>query len=217
MDKSILRHIDGEDFIFDCRRVIYWPRRRILIAADLHWGKTQYLRSHGIGISDRVFDADLERLSEIYHQYDFKTFLVLGDLIHHEKAMTKGVVEKIAKFRNDFPFELVLIKGNHDRFSEFPPSWGIVEESYLPIDDFFFSHEYQPKRKEFQFAGHVHPMFRLRLGHDELRLPSFILGEDFCLLPAFSHLTGGQDVRLKRGEEAIVLLEDGVEAFKASR
>ncbi len=48
----------------------------------------------------------------------------------------------------------------------------------------------------------------------ELRLPSFILSQEFCLLPAFSHLTGGQDVKFKKEQQAIVLMDDGLEVFE---
>jgi uncharacterized protein len=213
MGQLISRVINNEEFIFDYRRVIYWPRRKILLAADLHWGKTEYLRNHGIAISDNVFDADLLRLSHIMDDYEVSTLMVLGDLIHHEKALSRGVVEKVARFRHENNCELLLIKGNHDRYTEFPSSWAIVEESEFYLDSFYFSHEYKDDIEAFQFSGHVHPMIRLRAGMDSLRLPSFILGDDFCLLPAFSQLTGGQDVKLRKGQEALVVMDDGIETF----
>ncbi len=213
MDKSVVRTIQDEEFIFDCRRAIYWPRRKILLTADLHWGKTQFLRNHGIAITDKVFEADLLRLSQVMDDYETTTLIVLGDLIHHEKSLSKGIVEKVADFRNHNPCELVLVKGNHDRFTHFPESWGIVEETEMKIDQFYFTHEHKNKIKDYQFSGHIHPMLKLKAGVDILRLPSFILSNKCCLLPAFSHLTGGQDIKLKKDQEAIVLMEDGLEVF----
>lgn len=213
MDKSLSLIIHDEEFIFDCRRGLYWPRKKILVTADLHWGKTQYLRDHGIAISDKVFEEDLKRLSELMDDYETRTLLVLGDLIHHEKALSRGVIEKVAHFRHHNPSELLLLKGNHDRYSEFPESWGIVEESDFKIDHFYFSHEQNKKIADFQFSGHIHPMLRLKSGFDSLRLPSFVLGDNFCFLPAFSHLTGGQDVKLDRSQKAIVVMPDGLEVF----
>lgn len=209
--------IREQEFIFDCRRSIYWPAQQILLTADLHWGKTQFLRQHGIAITDNVLDADLKRLSDLVRDYPVKTLLVLGDLIHHEKALSHGIVAKVAEFRHQHPFELMLIKGNHDRYTKFPESWGIVEEKEFSFKHFLFTHEHKMKTKSknvFQFSGHIHPMMRLRAGFDELRLPSFIISEKACLLPAFSHLTGGQDVKLKAGEKALVLTEDGLEIFE---
>lgn len=213
MDKNIVYNIRNESFVFDCRRAIYWPSQKILLTADLHWGKTQFLRDHGMAISDKVFDQDLLRLSRVLDDYDTRTLIVLGDLIHHEKALSKGVVEKVAAFRSSCPCELLLIKGNHDRFTHFPDSWGIVEEKNFYFKSFYFCHEHDPDITDFQFSGHIHPMMKLKAGPDLIRLPSFILDQHFCLLPAFSHLTGGQDMKIKPGQEAIVLMEDGIEVF----
>lgn len=213
MDKNVIYKIRDEDFVFDCRRAIYWPSQKILLTADLHWGKTQYLRDHGMAITDKVFEGDLMRLSHLLGDYDVRTLLVLGDLIHHEKALSKGIIDKVADFRHANPCELILIKGNHDRFTQFPQSWGIVEEKDFYFKHFYFCHEHNPEVSDFQFSGHIHPMLRLKAGPDMIRLPSFIMDQDFCLLPAFSHLTGGQDVKLKQGQEAIVLMEEGLEVF----
>ena len=214
MDQSILRLIHHEEFIFDCRRVIYWPRRKILLVADLHWGKTEYLRNHGVAITDRVFENDLLRLSHAMDDYDTDSLIILGDLIHHEKSLSKGIISKVAHFREKNPCELVLVKGNHDRYAQFPESWGIVEEPDFYIDRFYFSHDHNPKNPNFQFSGHVHPMLRLRAGHDIMRLPTFLLDQSYCLLPAFSHLTGGQDIKIKQGQKALALLNDGIEIFE---
>ncbi|HXH30899.1 MAG TPA: ligase-associated DNA damage response endonuclease PdeM [Bacteriovoracaceae bacterium] len=214
MDKSIKLSLQEEEFIFDCRRALYWPRRKVLLTADLHWGKTQFLRNHGIAISDRVFDEDLRRLSKVMDDYQTDSLIVLGDLIHHEDSINKGLTEKVAHFREHNPCELILVKGNHDRYAKFPDSWGILEEPDFHLDGFYFTHEHVKKKKEFQFSGHLHPTLRLRSGNDELRLPAFVLGEKFCYLPAFSHLTGGMDIRLAKGERAIVLTEQGLEVFE---
>ncbi|WPU65172.1 ligase-associated DNA damage response endonuclease PdeM [Peredibacter starrii] len=214
METSLVRTIHEEEFIFDCRRIIYWPRRKIMLAADLHWGKTNYLRNHGIAITDKVFEADLNRLSHCLADYETTSLIVLGDLIHHEKSLSRGLIAKVANFREENPCELVLVKGNHDRYTDFPESWGIVEEKDFKIGHFSFLHEHNPQLTGFQFSGHIHPMMRLRAGVDELRLPSFILDKEFCLLPAFSHLTGGQDIKLEKGQSAFVLLDEGLDVFE---
>ncbi len=214
MDKSLSLTIQDEEFIFDCRRTIYWPGKKVLIATDLHWGKTTFLQKHGIAVSDKIFEEDLKRLAHTLNDHDVDTLLVLGDLIHHEKSLSRGVIERVAHFRSENPCELILIKGNHDRYADFPDSWGIVEEKDFRLKDFYFTHELKSKEKYFQFSGHVHPTMRFRDGHDTLRVPAFILNEKSCLLPAFSHLTGGQDVKLKNNEKAVAVLPDGLIIFQ---
>ncbi|HXH75687.1 MAG TPA: metallophosphoesterase [Bacteriovoracaceae bacterium] len=117
MDKNVSVNIKDEEFIFDCRRTIYWPRQKVLLAADLHWGKTQFLRNHGVAIADDIFDADLSRLAHVMDDYEVSSFIVLGDLVHHEKALSSVIINKVTNFREQFPCELMLVKGNHDRYT----------------------------------------------------------------------------------------------------
>jgi metallophosphoesterase superfamily enzyme len=138
----------------------------------------------------------------------------LGDLIHHEQSLNLNVEQKIASFREQYPCELILLRGNHDRYTTFPDSWGIVEENDFYIKNFYFSHEFQSGMKDFQFSGHVHPMIRLKGGYDELRFPAFILGQEFCLLPAFSYLTGGRNIRLQKGQEALIVTNSGMDLIR---
>lgn len=211
--KSLNQKINSEEFIFDYRRAIYWPKEKILISTDLHWGKTTYMQKHGIPISDQVFDHDLKRLEALLKDYETSTFLVLGDLVHHEQSLTAPMMEKIAYFRHQQPCELLLIEGNHDRYAVFPESWGILTEKSFAHKDFYFTHDLKKKSPYYQFAGHLHPMLKFYSGHDSMRLPSFILTEKYCLLPAFSYFTGGQEVRLLEGHKGIAVTDEGLELF----
>lgn len=214
MDSTLSLVIEEEEFIFDCRRAIYWPSRKVMLTTDLHWGKTDYLQKHGIAVPDKVFDEDLKRLAEVISDFDVKTLVVLGDLIHHEKALSHGLIERVAHFRDQNPCELILIKGNHDRYTTFPESWGILEEKDMTVGNFYFTHEIKPRIKKFQFSGHIHPMMRFRSGGDQIRLPVFMVERNSCLVPAFSHLTGGQDLKLKENQKAIAVMPDGLMLFE---
>ena len=214
MDQSLSLQIKDQEFIFDCRRAIYWPSKKVLMTTDLHWGKTDYFQKHGIAIPDKIFDEDLSRLSRIISDYEVDTMVVLGDLIHHEKSLSHGLIERVARFRADNPCELILIRGNHDRYTHFPESWGIVEENDMSVGDFYFTHELKEKVKKYQFSGHIHPTMKFRTGSDQIRLPVFMLTINSCLVPAFSHLTGGQDVKLKPNQKAIAVTDEGLMLFE---
>lgn len=216
MDQSFRLALRNEEFIFDYRRAVFWPGKKILLATDLHWGKTSFFQRHGIAISDQVLDEDLLRLGQLIQDYKVETLIVLGDLIHHEKSINPWLTQKVLDFRHSHPCELILIKGNHDRYTEFPEAWGIVEENELRIGTFLMTHESQRRERSFQFSGHVHPTLKLRTSHDVLRLPAFIIKENACLLPAFSLLTSGQDVRLLKGEMGIGITENSLEVFRRS-
>jgi uncharacterized protein len=212
--QSLTFEIEGEEFIFDHRRVIYWPRLKILLAADLHWGKTAYLQKYGIAVTHKVLENDLFRLSQILKDYDVRSLVVLGDLIHHEEVLDQSIVSMISEFRHFHPCELILLKGNHDRYARFPEEWGVVEEKDLYLKGFYLCHDHHRSIGNFQFSGHIHPLFNIRAGNDLLRLPTFILDPKFCLLPAFSELTGGQSLRLKKGQRAVVILPESLEVFE---
>lgn len=204
------------DFIFDYRRGVFWKQKKVLMVTDLHWGKSTFFQKHGIAIPDDVLDSDLDRLKNLMREYDPSTVLILGDLIHHEGSLHDRLVEKIAHFRHAYPFEFILIKGNHDRYTSFPESWGIVEEKKLVIENFSFTHDLVKKENNFQFSGHLHPMMAFKTGLDFIRLPAFIIKEKACLLPAFSVFTGGQSMKLGKKEKAIVVYNDGLEVFENS-
>ena len=213
---QIKRVINGEEFIFDKRRVIYWPRRRALIAADLHWGKTHYFRQHGRALPEEAFEKELNILSDVFKDYETKTFLVLGDLIHHEKSLTPELLRRISWFRHYHPCELLLLQGNHDRYTDFPESWGIIQEPELRLDGFLFVHEEIKKGKEahFVFSGHLHPMVSLKSGFEKIRAPAFVLSSQSCYLPAFARLSGGVEIKLNAHSEALVVFDHGLEPFR---
>ncbi len=209
--------IQNNEFIFDYRRGIFWEEKKILIVTDLHWGKTTFFQKHGIAISDDILDADLLRLIDLFKTYNPSTVVILGDLIHHERSLQDHLIEKIARFRHTYPFEFILLKGNHDRYATFPESWGIVEEKKMEIEGFSFTHDFIKGERKFQFSGHIHPMISLKSGVDFIRLPAFIVKEKSCLLPAFSAFTGGRTLRLENGDKAIVVYSDGLEVFEKNR
>lgn len=68
-------------------------------------------------------------------------------------------VEKVAQFRDLYPTELVLVKGNHVCYTSFPKSWGIVKETHFYLDQFSFVHEQKAR-------GEV-SVFRSYSSHDE--------------------------------------------------
>ena len=52
----------GETLHLHADRALYWPRRRMLIVADVHLGKAAAFRSHGIPIPRGTTQKNLQRL-----------------------------------------------------------------------------------------------------------------------------------------------------------
>jgi DNA ligase-associated metallophosphoesterase len=189
-----------------------WPSRRALLVADLHWGKTETFRAHGIALPDGTLGGDLGRLAAALERTGARRVIVLGDLIHHATGLTPALVDAIAAFRRRLPFDLVLVRGNHDKASlTVPASWGVeIVERELEDGPFLLRHEPVAAEGRYVWAGHLHPQVRLVGRGDSLTLPCFHLGRGVGVLPAFSEFTGGLLVRRRPGERVFALVEGHV-------
>ena len=69
----------------------------------------------------------------------------------------------------------------------------MVDEPYQ-VGPFIFAHHPQSHPQGYVLAGHVHPVYRLAVRGDSLRLPCFLFGQDSAVLPSFGAFTGGYPV-----------------------
>ena len=202
----------GEKFqaTLDGRRAVYLPGCQSLLVADLHWGKGETFRKHGIPIPDALLLSDLRRLSALIDDYQPQRLLVLGDLIHGVAGLTEGLDRTILEWRSEHGLPIVLIAGNHDRSIEkVADRWGIqvIKES-LEEMPFAFSHE-QLTGGFFNWSGHVHPAIRLAGRVDSMRFSCFHFNRYGATLPAFSEFSGGFNIQ-PNAEDRVFALSDGL-------
>ena len=108
--------------------------------------------------------------------------------------------------------KLTLVRGNHDAHAGDPPAalrMDTVDEPF-GIGPFACCHHPEPRAEGYVLAGHVHPVYRLSAGGDSLRLPCFLFGEGYAVLPSFGAFTGGYLVTPKEGERLFVAADDAV-------
>lgn len=193
-------------------RVLYWPEEGLLAAADLHWGKTESFRQHGIPLPSGVLEDDLARLSQALRNTGARKLLLVGDLVHTREGLTDGVLQHVTRWRQGHDVEMVLVRGNHERhLQSLPPAWRMsIEEEHLDVGPFRFAHHPEPAPGRYVWAGHLHPTVRLSSGADRLRLPCFHVGRAVGVLPAFSAFTGGYNVTRRPGERVFAIAEDSV-------
>lgn len=194
-------------------RGLYWPQAGLLAVADLHWGKPESFQQHGIPLPTGVLEDDLERLSQALHRTGARRLLLVGDLVHSRRGITPAVTQRIATWRAGHDaVEMVLIRGNHDRHLKLlPPEWRIdVQEEHTDEGPFRFAHHPEPATGRYLWAGHLHPVVRLPLGKDRVRLPCFHLGPEVGILPAFSAFTGGVNVTRRPGERIFAIADTAV-------
>lgn len=183
--------VKGETFVLTNQRVLYWAREKALILSDLHVGKSATFRKHGIPISRKVLEDDLERLCHLIAHFKAEKLIVVGDLFHAEFN------QDIAYFKDwliQTQVKIELIAGNHDRHSDhFYESLGLKVYAREKISQTirFVHDETAPNEDYFTISGHTHPGVLIKgKGRQHIKLPCYQVTEHQLILPAFSKFTG---------------------------
>ena len=216
---QITRHIiRDQEFCLSSERCIYWASEKILIASDLHFGKTGHFRKAGIAVPQSVYKEDLQRLFNLINFFKADRLLIVGDLFHSKANLE---LEWFQRWRNDHQQLIVdLVQGNHDILDA---GWyartGIaVTKGSLNINQFCFQHDpaeciNQDMLAEppYLFTGHIHPGVVIHgLGKQSLRFPCFYFGKDHCILPAFSRFTGAVSVNAREADAVYAIVNQSI-------
>ena len=171
---------------------LYWARQGLLAVADVHLGKTESYRAHGVALPDGVMHDDLVRLAAAVEDTGARRLVVIGDLIHDAAGVTGVVRESLLRWRQTIPCALDLVLGNHDRrLKVMPEEWQLtIHDPCLRIEPFVFAHE-RPVDDTFTWLGHLHPVALLRQGYDCVKVPCFHLSDGAGILPAFTSFSTG--------------------------
>ncbi len=214
--------VRGERLHLLAERAIYWPGRRTLLVADVHFGKAATFQHFGLGVPDGADTGttrdDLGRLTHLIEHTGAERLVVLGDLLHSQHGQAAHLLELVSRWRLQHnALELLLVRGNHDRRAGDPPDdWRVtcVEQPW-PDTPFCFRHEPEtdpgPSACGYTLAGHIHPAVTLNgRGKLQTRLPCFVFGANSGLLPAFGSFTGSASRKPKTGERVFVIAGDEV-------
>jgi DNA ligase-associated metallophosphoesterase len=204
--------VAGEELVLLPERAAFWPAKGWLICADLHWGKAETFQHFGLPVPSAVLNRDLERLATCALGLGAGRILVLGDLIHARVGLSDGVRASVAEFFQRTKIPMTLVRGNHDRsLRKIPEDWNLeVVEDFLDAGPFRFRHDDGPRENQYQWLGHVHPLWVMRTGGDRVRLPCFWMQKHAMTLPAFSAFTAGIVVTARPGDRVFGLTEDEV-------
>lgn len=186
MISEISINFAGEQLKLNQYRSIFWDKEKSLILSDLHLGKTAHFRKNGIALPNGVIEKDLENLQNLIEHYEPEKIIIVGDLFHAE---LNSEIEIFRKWFEDFKIiKWLLVKGNHDRFSE---EFGIEEAQIYETENLIFSHESLDSLQKSQIGGHIHPGVTLMAqNRQKLKFPCFLVSENQIILPAFSQFTG---------------------------
>jgi DNA ligase-associated metallophosphoesterase len=191
------------------QRAVWWPARRTLLLADVHFGKSAAFRQYGVPVPSGSTARDLSRISDLVNATGAERLIILGDLVHGPVAKLAELIEAVAIWRErNGKLKILLVRGNHDRAAgPVAPQWKIdeVAEPYEE-DGFRFCHAPCDDRDLPTFAGHVHPTAQLRdFDGSVVIAPCFVVENQCLILPSFGTFTGGYTVEQGDGREIFIV------------
>lgn len=198
---------------------LYWPARRALIVADLHFEKASWFAAGGQMLPPYDSLATLTALTALVERTQPQELWCLGDSFHDAKGCDRlPAAARAALTALAGSLRWVWITGNHDAALAGDIGGEIVEEA--EVDGLLLRHEAEPREMRPELSGHFHPKLRVRLRGRHVARRCFVATSTKLILPAFGALTGGLDAQhpeiiraVGRGAEALVALEDRLLRF----
>jgi DNA ligase-associated metallophosphoesterase len=195
-------------------KAVYWEAEEALLIADLHLGKSATFRAAGIGVPGGSTSHDLILLGELLNLTQSRSLYILGDFFHAKAGLTAETIKQFSEWRQSLHhLDIVLIKGNHDRFAvRLPAGLGIDRmESRVERGDILLQHTPEIVAGKYVLAGHLHPAVQLfSAGRIKQKLPCFFFGKEYAILPAFGSMTGTATIKPREGDRIFVIAEDEV-------
>ncbi|MEG1329602.1 MAG: ligase-associated DNA damage response endonuclease PdeM [Janthinobacterium sp.] len=203
----------GEQLWLLASKAIYWPARKMLVIADIHFGKAAAFRALGVPVPRGTTTQNLLALDALLASYACEEIVFLGDFLHARAAHAPATVAAMLAWRARHPaLRLTVVRGNHDAHAGDPAAaLGIrmVDEPHQ-VGKLSFCHHPDTVAPGYVLAGHVHPVYHLRADRRGLRLPCFLLGRQRAILPSFGAFTGGHAVRPAAGERVYVTADAAI-------
>jgi len=203
----------GEDVLLLAQKALYWPRERMLLIADIHFGKAASFRALGIPVPRGTTTENLQSLEALLAAHDVAHILFLGDFLHAKAAHASATLQAMLAWRAHHPgLRLTLVRGNHDKHAGDPSAQlrlEMVDEPYV-VGPFAFCHHPDLAADGYVVAGHVHPVYRLRAGRESMRLPCFLVGTRRAVLPSFGAFTGGHEIEPGPGDRLYLAVEETI-------
>lgn len=171
---------------------LYWPARRALLVADLHFEKASWFARFGQMLPPYDSIATLTDLTALVTATGAEEVWCLGDSFHDARGC-----ERLPQQARDMLLALTgttrwtWITGNHDAGMADHCGGTLMEEA--EIDGLVLRHEADSRDPRPELSGHYHPKLRLNLRGRSVARRCFVAGPSKLILPAFGALTGGLD------------------------
>ncbi|QDX26819.1 ligase-associated DNA damage response endonuclease PdeM [Sphingomonas suaedae] len=214
----------GHDLCALPQAALYWPARRALIVADLHFEKASWYAQSGQMLPPYDSLATLDALEALVAQTGARELWCLGDSFHDSQGCARLPEAARSRLRAlTDAVDWVWVTGNHDA--------ALAEQAAIDhcggrvtieaeVDGLMLRHEAEPDEARPELSGHFHPKLRVRLRGRQVARRCFVATPTKLILPAFGALTGGLDAHhpeiiraVGPGAQALVALEDRLLRF----
>ncbi|HWT72156.1 MAG TPA: ligase-associated DNA damage response endonuclease PdeM [Oxalicibacterium sp.] len=207
--------IAGETLLLLPQRAAYRPAQRMLLIADIHFGKAAAFRAQGVPVPRGTTTDNLTRLDALIDVHRARHVLFLGDFLHARASHAPATLDALRQWRaRRKDLVLTLVRGNHDDRAGDPPDDLQIDAVDEPFESgpFAFCHHPHAQARGYVIAGHLHPVFRLSAAGDSVRLPCFVFGANSGILPSFGAFTGGFAISPQADERVFVTTGEAVHA-----
>jgi DNA ligase-associated metallophosphoesterase len=213
-------HFRNERLMLDPSGAAFWPAKRVLIVADLHFEKPSAFATPGTLLAPYDIKATIERLNRLVRLYRPSKVVVLGDSLHNKETIArlgrddKARIEAMAR-----EAQFIWVADNHAPVPQGMPGQCVALYREGP---FTFRHEASPRlgSREIEISGHYHPKASIEARAKRVSRPCFVTDASRLVLPAFGAYTGGLDVRdpaiarlFPRGFRVFLLGQDQLFSF----
>lgn len=198
---------------------LFWPARRALLVADLHFEKASWFARFGQMLPPYDSIATLSALAKLVESTEAAEIWCLGDSFHdaagcerlspHAQQVLRGLTASR---------RWTWITGNHDSGMVDRCGGEVVAEAM--VNGLVLRHEAESRETRPELSGHFHPKLRVRVRGRSVSRRCFVATASKLILPAFGALTGGLDAAhpeivraVGRDAEALVAVEDRLLRF----
>ena len=182
----------GHDFRTRPDGALFWPARRALLVADLHFEKASWFADKGQMLPPYDSIHTLRLLEAAIAELGAREVWCLGDSFHDAAGCARLSGEAQALLRRlTEATAWTWITGNHDAGMIDHCGGRVVEEAV--VDGLVLRHEAEADEARPELSGHYHPKLRLTVRGRRVARRCFVATSTKLILPAFGALTGGLD------------------------
>ncbi|MGY4395159.1 DNA ligase-associated metallophosphoesterase [Sphingomonas sp. UYAg733] len=182
----------GHDMFALAQGALFWPARRALLVADLHFEKASWFAARGQMLPPYDSIATLSALTAVAESTQAAEIWCLGDSFHDSAGCDRLPADASAMLRTlTATRRWTWITGNHDVALIDRCGGEVIDEAV--IDGLVLRHEAERNEARPELSGHFHPKFRVTVRGRHVSRRCFVATATKLILPAFGSLTGGLD------------------------